>query len=143
LASRARARFGGTAVFVGGAGDAALSAAPRARLTGPALDLAGKTTPPRPAALLGRADLVVAHDPGALDLAAALGGPVAAPYTCTRVGLTGPYGATGAVATRVRCAGSLRKTCGRMDCLAELTPERLWPVVSEVLARWQSERVTA
>ena len=44
------------------------------------------------------ADVMIANDTGHLHLAAALGRPVVAPYTCTKVKLTGPYGAeTGAV----------------------------------------------
>ena len=52
--------------------------------------------------------------------------------------LHGPYGAAGgAVATQVWCAGSYRKRCGRLECMAELTPQRLWPVLQEVLTRWR------
>ena len=33
-------------------------------------------------------------------------------------------------------AGSLLKRCPRMECMAELTPERLWPALEEVLLSW-------
>lgn len=142
LLGRARTTFGGTAIFVGSGGeDADLSRATAERLNGPSLLLAGATTLPQLTALLGQADVMVANDTGPLHLAAALRRPVVAPYTCTRVRLTGPYGAEqGAVETRVWCAGSLRKRCGRMECLSELTPQRLWPVLEEVLLRWQNSR---
>ena len=170
LLGRALASFGGTAVFVGGAGEDARLAEEAARRLRRIADcrlqiadwkkyepdlpfsnlqsaicnlqsevrvLAGQTTLPQLTALLARADVMVANDTGPLHLAAALGRPVVAPYTCTRVNLTGPYGmSAGAVETRVWCAGSLRKRCRRMECLAELTPERLWPVLEEVLLRW-------
>jgi lipopolysaccharide heptosyltransferase I len=138
LLGRALASFGGTALFVGSAGEDATLAAEAARGLGErSRILAGQTTLPQLTALLARADVMVANDTGPLHLAAALGRPVVAPYTCTRVCLTGPYGkGTAAVQTRVWCAGSLRKRCGRMECLAELTPERLWPVLEEVLLRW-------
>ena len=145
LLGKAQATFGGTALFVGSAGeDAALSRAAAEHLGGPSRVLAGDTTLPQLTALLGHADVMVANDTGPLHLAAAVGRPVVAPYTCTRASLTGPYGAAGgAVETRVWCAGSLRKRCRRMECLEELTPERLWPVLQEVLLRWQNNNRSA
>jgi lipopolysaccharide heptosyltransferase I len=144
LADRAQARFGGTALFVGSPEEETLAAAVRARLRGPSCDFSGRTTLPQLAALLARADVMLANDTGPLHLAVALGRPVVAPYTCTRVRLTGPYGAfAGAVETRVWCAGSYVKRCPRLECMAELTPDRLWPVLLEVLLRWQSERRSA
>jgi lipopolysaccharide heptosyltransferase II len=139
LAGRAQQEFGGTVVFVGGGDEAGLSALVRDRLSGPSLDLTGRTGLPQLAALLARADAMLANDTGPLHLAAALGRPVVAPYTCTKVTRTGPYGQSHrAVETRVWCAGSLRKQCSRMECMGELTPGRLWPVLREVLESWQS-----
>jgi lipopolysaccharide heptosyltransferase I len=144
LARRAQERFGGTVIFVGGREETALAQAMACELTGPMLDLTGATTLPQLAALLSCADVMVANDTGPLHLAAALGRPVVAPYTCTRVERTGPYGsAGGAVETRVWCAGSLLKRCSRLECMAELTPERLWPVLEGVLLTWQSKRRSA
>jgi lipopolysaccharide heptosyltransferase I len=139
LARRAQQRFGGSAVFVGGGDEAPLAEATAARLPGPALNLCGKTTLPQLAALLALADVMIANDTGPLHLAAALGRPVVAPYTCTKVLLNGPYGAAeGAVETRVWCAGSYVKRCSRLECMRELTPDRLWPLLEEILLRWQS-----
>ena len=88
--------------------------------------------------MLAAADVMLANDTGPLHLAAALGRPVVAPYTCTKVLLTGPYGGeAGAVESRVWCQGSRLKRCRRMECMAELTPDRLWPRLEEVLQTWQ------
>ena len=126
-------------VFVGGNDEAALAQATGAQLAGPWRNLSGRTTLPQLTALLARADVMVANDTGPLHLAAALGRPVVAPYTCTKVALNGPFGqAARAVETTVGCAGSYVKTCPRLDCMSELTPERLWPILEEVLSRWQS-----
>jgi lipopolysaccharide heptosyltransferase I len=139
LARRARAEFGGTVIFIGAREEAVLSQAVRERLTGPVVDLAGATTLPQLAAILARADAVLANDTGPLHLAAALGRPVVAPYTCTRLRLSGPYGQeAGSVETSVWCRGSYLKRCARMECMDELTPERLWPQLREVLLSWQS-----
>ena len=66
----------------------------------------------------------------------ALGRPCVAPYTCTKVALHGPYGAmAGGVATTVACAGSYLRVCPNgMICMADLTPEKLWPPLAEVLS---------
>jgi heptosyltransferase I len=135
----AQRRFGGTAVFVGGSDETALARQAAAESSGPFCDLTGRTTLPQLAAVLSVADLMLANDTGPLHLAVALGRPVVAPFTCTRVRLTGPYGRPqSAVETGVWCAGSLIKQCPRLECMSELTPARLWPLVEEVLSRWQS-----
>ncbi len=139
LLRRAQARFGGTAVFVGAPNEAALSEAVRAGIEGPSVDLTGRTELPELTALLAEADAMLANDTGPLHLAAALGRPVVAPYTCTKVRLNGPYDAEpGAVETAVWCGGSYVKRCRRLECMAELTPDRLWPALHEVLRTWQS-----
>jgi heptosyltransferase I len=138
LIEQAFHRFGGSAVFVGGPDETALARQAAAGLPGPVCDLTGRSTLPQLAAVLSLADLMLANDTGPLHLAAALGRPVVAPYTCTRVRLTGPYGRPrSAVETGVWCAGSLVKQCDRLECMSELTPARLWPLVEEVLSRWQ------
>src|SRR5262249_50764724 len=107
LARAALARFGGTIVFVGGPDETPLAAAVAARLDGPSVDLTGRTTLPQLAAVLARADVLVANDTGPLHLAAALGRPVVAPYTCTRAARTGPHRPhAAALESRRRGAGS-------------------------------------
>jgi ADP-heptose:LPS heptosyltransferase len=104
----------------------------------------GRTSLPQLAALLARADGMLANDTGPMHLAAALGRPVIAPYTCTRVRLSGPYGAArGAVEAAVRCQGSYLKRCGLMQCMTVLTPDLLWPRLYEVLSSWESRSRSA
>lgn len=137
VAQRFHDAFGGTVVFVGTADEADLSAAVGRLLRGAAIDLTGRTTIPQLAALLSRVDAMLANDTGPLHLAVALGRPVVSPYTCTRAALTGPYRQAGhVVEARVWCAGSYRRTCPRLECMAELTPDRLWPVLREVVETW-------
>src|SRR5260370_40925524 len=101
--------------------------------------ITGCTTLPQLAALLALADVMLANDTGPLHLAAALGRPVVAPYTCTKVLLNGPYGGEdGTVESRVWCQGSYLKRCARMECMAELTPSRLWPVLQGTLCTWEN-----
>jgi lipopolysaccharide heptosyltransferase I len=138
LAGQAQAAFGGTAIFLGSPDEAPLSEQVRKGLTGPTLDLTGNTTLPQLVAMLERADVMLANDTGPLHIAVALGRPIVAPYTCTRVQWTGPYGmGHRAVETTVWCRGSCLKRCSRMECMGELVPDRLWPILQEVLLTWQ------
>jgi heptosyltransferase I len=138
LLRKAQERFGGTAVFVGGRDETPLARKVMRRLRGSICDLTGRTILPHLAAVLAEADVMVANDTGPLHLAAALGRPVVAPYTCTKVLLNGPYGAErGAVESRAWCQGSYLKRCARLECMTELTPFRLWPVLQEVLCSWE------
>ncbi len=134
LVNRAQQQFGGAAILVGAPEEAALAEHAANLIVGPKIQLTGKTTLPQLVALLAESDVMIANDTGPLHLAVALGRPVVAPYTCTLVERTGPYGQLAqAVETTVACKGSYLKTCSRMDCMAELTPDRLWPALERCL----------
>lgn len=140
LAGRAVRRFGGSVILVGSGSEAALGDALIRRFSGPILNLIGQTTLKQLAAVLEQADIMLSNDSGPLHLAAALGRPVVAPFTCTSVTRTGPFGQLGhAVATRVWCAASYRRRCGRLECMSELTPDRLWPIVEGHLLAWHRQ----
>lgn len=144
LLQRAADRFGGSAIFLGGGDEAPISRAAAERLRLPVLDLSGRTTLPQLVAILAQADVMIANDTGPLHLAAALGRPVVAPYTCTSATENGPYGQmSNAVESRIWCQGSYLKRCSRLECMAELTPDRLWPVLHEVLLRWRERSRSA
>jgi lipopolysaccharide heptosyltransferase I len=95
------------------------------------LDLSGQTTLSRLAALAEQADLMISNDTGPLHLAAACGTRVVGMYTCTSPRANGPFGPDAAwVASTVWCAASYHVRCPRrLECMAELSPDRVWPVV--------------
>jgi len=138
LLRKAQERFGGTAVFIGGRDEVPLARKVARRLHGNFVDLTGQTILPHLAAVLEQTDTMISNDTGPLHLAAALGRPVVAPYTCTKVKLNGPYGGeAGSVESRIWCQGSYLKRCDRMECMTELTPFRLWPALQESLSAWE------
>jgi ADP-heptose:LPS heptosyltransferase len=144
LVRRASAEFGGSAIFVGAPEERELAAQAASLVGGPECQLTGVTTLPQLVAVLGEADVMIANDTGPLHLAVALGRPVVAPYTCTRVENTGPYAQSErGVETSVWCKGSYLKTCPRMECMAELTPERLWPALESILRTWEPQQHAA
>lgn len=103
----------------------------------PVLDLCGKTSLPRLAALAQQADVVLSNDTGPLHLAAVAGARVLGIYTCTTPALNGPHGPLAAsVQTHVPCAGSYLVKCPRQFiCMNDLTPDRLWPsLLTQLLA---------
>ncbi len=140
LCQRAQRSFGGSVVVVGSRSESALADDFSRCFTGPHLTLIGQTTLKQLAAVLERADIMLSNDSGPLHLAAALGRPVVAPFTCTSIIRTGPYGQlANAAATRVWCAASYRKRCRRLDCMTELTPDRLWPILERHLLVWHRQ----
>ncbi|HEV3386400.1 MAG TPA: glycosyltransferase family 9 protein [Gemmata sp.] len=139
---RSQSHFGGTCLFIGSREDTALSQEVMRSLSGQTRDLTARTTLPRLAALLSQCDAMVGNDTGPLHLAAALGLPCVAPYSCTRVALHGPYTSMrGGVETNVPCGGSYRKTCPDMICMSELLPDRLWPRLAEILNAWTLRQI--
>jgi heptosyltransferase-1 len=144
LTRRALERFGGTALLVGAPDEAELANQAARLIPGSVRNLTGMTNLPQLAALLHEADAMLANDTGPLHLAVALGRPVVAPYTCTVIRRTGPYGQDHhAVETTVWCRGSYLKKCDRLECMVELTPARLWPALEEVLLSCRCQPKTA
>lgn len=140
LCQRARRSCGGSVVLVGSRSELALADEFARRFAGPLLNLIGQTTLKQLAAVLERADIMLSNDSGPLHLASALGRPVVAPFTCTSIVRTGPYGQlANAAATRVWCAASYRKRCRRLDCMTELTPDCLWPILERHLLVWRRQ----
>jgi lipopolysaccharide heptosyltransferase I len=135
ISRRAVAEFGAGIVTIGAPEDRPLTAAFGRQLRPlPVLDLSGRTSLPQISALAQQADLFVSNDTGPLHLAAAAGATVVGIYTCTDPRLTGPYGPRAtSVQSCVWCAPSFRRKCPRLECLAELSPDRVWPAVRERL----------
>ena len=137
IARLAATQFSAGLVCVGSRADGSLTAALRAAIDPlPLLDLCGKTSLLQLAALARESHLFVSNDTGPLHLAAASGASVVGIYTCTDPRLTGPYGPSVAtVQSCVWCAPSFRKTCDRLECFAELGPDRVWPLVHSRLVQ--------
>ncbi|MEW4567096.1 glycosyltransferase family 9 protein [Tautonia sp. JC769] len=137
VARRAVGRFGAGLIVVGAAEDRPLAAAIRRELDPlglPIRDLTGQTSLMRLAAIMERSDLVLSNDTGPLHLAVASGARVIAIFTCTDPDKTGPYGARARVVrTGVWCAASCVRRCDRMECMDELSPDRVWSVVARTL----------
>ena len=145
VARRATERRGAGILLVGAPEDRALVDAVRQAL-GPveALDVSGRTTLPQLAALSSEVDVFLSNDTGPLHLAAAAGARVVGVYTCTSPIRTGPYGPDAlSVRSCVWCAPSYLKNCSRLECMAELTPDRVWTAVEAQLDAIEAGRKAA
>jgi ADP-heptose:LPS heptosyltransferase len=135
IGRRAWAELGAGLIAVGSAVDRPLvDALLRFSPPGSVLDLCGKTGLLQLAALAVESDLMISNDTGPLHLAAAAGARVVGIYTCTDCRLTGPFGPrVSTIQSCVWCAASLLKKCARLECMSELTPDRVWPLVKTQL----------
>lgn len=133
VAATAASERGVGLVAVGAPEDGGLVDEMIERLGGlPVLNLTGRTSLPRLGAIMEAADCVLSNDTGPLHLAAATGVPVVGVYTCTLPAKTGPYGPNArSVVSRIWCAGSCIKRCDRMECMGELTADRVWSIVRD------------
>lgn len=138
LLQKAQEKWGGTVFFVGTPDELEISQKVQHLLTGPHVNFVGQTNLGQLAALLKCVDVMIANDTGPLHLAVGLGTPCVAPYTCTLVKKHGPYGQLGGVETSVSCKGSYIRLCDRLDCMKELTADKLWPALQNVLDLWPS-----
>ena len=114
-------------------------------------NLAGQTGLKKLAALLGAVDTVVTNDSGPMHLAAAMGTPVAAVFTCTSARRSGPApGQHVLVETGVSCGGSYRKRCPHrgakhMACLQNVSTLQVCQGLDRLLGdgRFMAERAVA
>lgn len=136
--------FGGSFVVLGGPGEEAVANAVVQRLAGSVINLCGQTSLRQLAAVLESCDALLTNDSGPMHLAAAVGIRVVAIFTCTSPERAGPFG-TGhqIVQTSIDCRASYLKCCDRMDCMKELTSDRVAPVLVELLSTNSSRAVSA
>lgn len=125
--------------LLGGAGDAAATAAVRAVLTprqqAACVDLAGRTDLGEAADVLSAAAAVVANDSGLLHVAGAVGRPVVGIYGSTSPEFTPPTGVRSrAVGLDLPCRPCFQRECplGHRRCLEALGPERVESALAEL-----------
>lgn len=143
VARRAYEQYGGGTIILGGPDEVELcgeferelKTLSRGGPSTPMINVAGRTSLLRLAAVSGTADVFLSGDTGPMHLAASMGTPTVAVFTCTSPLRAGPHG-TGhrIVATCVSCAASYLKTCPTMHCRDEITPERVWAALDATLS---------
>lgn len=125
-------RVGGSAVVLGSPDERDVATETAQSIRAPKLLLAGKTSLRLLAAVLETCDAMLTNDTGPMHLAAAVGTPTTAVFTCTSPTRAGPFGeGHEIVQTNVACRESYVRQCKSMACMSEVTPSR----VSQALIR--------
>lgn len=136
LADRMVRDLGAGVVFTGAPEDRPLIEAIIARMSAPALNLAGRTTLKSLAAVYERTDLVVSTDTGPMHLAAAAGAPVVALFGPTAPWRTGPYGpGHRIVRVPMACSPCFKRHCPTTACMDAITVDNVLAEVGKVLKR--------
>ena len=131
-------RFGGSAVVLGSSDERDVATETAQLIRAPKVQLAGKTSLRLLAAVLESCDTMLTNDTGPMHLAAAVGTPTTAVFTCTSPTRAGPFGeGHEIVQTNVSCRESYIRRCESMACMTEVTPS----VVSQALNRCLERRV--
>lgn len=132
-------RFGARVLLIGSSDDRPMAEGIARRMQHPPSILAGQTTLPQLAALLGEVGAVISNDSGPLHIAAAVGTKTVGLFGPTKPELTAPPPAShlrilfGSVGCPVPC---YRQWCPINLCLRQITPER----VLDTLAEWPEWR---
>lgn len=110
----------------------------------PCINLCGRTDLLQLTELLRRCRLLLGNDSGTAHLAAAVGCPVVAVFTCTSPRRAAPRGQlVRVVQTSLRCRGSYLKHCPHLSCHAELSAEPVVLAALELLAARPAAPVAA
>ncbi|MBN1547666.1 MAG: glycosyltransferase family 9 protein [Syntrophaceae bacterium] len=100
------------------------------------INLEGQTTLKDLAELYRRAVLLITTDSGPMHLAAAMDTPVVALFGPTDAQRTGPYGARHMIIREpLSCAPCFRKQCREMTCMENITVEKVFAAVQDMLGR--------
>jgi lipopolysaccharide heptosyltransferase I len=120
----------------GGAADQEMAEHILEGLTGPALNLAGRTTLPEMLGWLRQAALAVTTDTGPMHLAAALGIPVVALFGPTSPWRTGPFGEGHQVLRlEVPCSPCFQRCCPEPRCLGDISSGLVLEACEKVLSQ--------
>ncbi|MBA2286793.1 MAG: lipopolysaccharide heptosyltransferase II [Ktedonobacteraceae bacterium] len=127
-------------VLTGAPDDLPLIADITRRLTGPAINLAGKTSLGQLAALLQRADLLISGDSGPMHIAAAVGTPLIAIHGPTDLAQSGPVSPDATVLrSDIWCSPCYNAKAPAdcrfytTQCMKNVTPGQVFEVVQEKL----------
>ncbi len=133
-ADRVGEELNAVVLFLGSRGDRPLVARITGMMKKGALSLAGETTLKQSAALLARAEVVVANDTGPMHLAVALAAPVVALYGPTSPARTGPYDGTVRLLRSTRdCVPCFRAHCNEAHCMTDISVDDVYGAVRDLL----------
>ena len=136
LADRLRESLDCDIVFTGGPEDRSVIEEISRSMKRCPVNLAGRTGLKDLACFYAQCRLLVTTDTGPMHMAAAMGCPTVALFGPTAPWRTGPYGPGHKVITAdVECRPCFRKKCDEMTCMKEISVNRVYEGVMELLKR--------
>ena len=136
LADRLQETLDCDIVFTGGREDRSVIEEISEKMEKKPVNFAGVTGLKDLACLYTRCRLLVTTDTGPMHMAAAMGCPTVALFGPTAPWRTGPYGQGHKVITGdVECRPCFRKKCDEMTCMKEISVNRVYEGVMELLKR--------
>ena len=134
LADRIRDEMGCEVVFTGSNLDEQIIGDITAMMKARVLNLAGQTNLKELAYFYSRCKLLITTDTGPMHMAAAMGCPVVALFGPTAPWRTGPYGkGHKVIRADVECSPCFKKRCDHMNCMEEITVDKVFEGVREVI----------
>ncbi|MHB9023921.1 MAG: lipopolysaccharide heptosyltransferase II [Armatimonadota bacterium] len=125
---------GYTPVFFGGPNDLEIVDDIRARCANPGYAFTGQISLHELAVLLRNCAALVTNDSGPMHIAASQHTPTVAIFGPTPSAKFGPYGTPHRIASAdMPCLGCWRRSCRTLRCMTELTPERVYGELRELL----------
>lgn len=123
-------------IIMGGSGEKPVAEALAGLLTGPALNLAGRTSLRTAMAIIRRGALMLTNDSGLMHMGGALGVPLVAAFGPTNPRTTAPLGLSRLIRSQAACAPCLKRECPlkRQICWDDVGPERVARAALELLA---------
>jgi len=134
LANRIHKELSCTVIFTGGRDDRSRVVEIIDRMDEMPINLTGQTSLKELAYLYSRCRLMISTDTGPMHMAAAMDCPVVALFGPTAPWRTGPYGKGHRVVRgEAECSPCFKKRCDHMTCMREITAERAFESVKQLL----------
>jgi len=114
-------------IILGGVNEKEIAREVAAGLSGPVLNLAGRTSLAVSMAVMAHGGLLISNDSGLMHLGGALGVPLTAVFGPTNPLTTAPLGQARLIRSRAACAPCLKRDCPleRQICFDELSPDKV------------------
>jgi len=134
LADRITDELSCKVVFTGSSTDGSVIEGISKKMKRQSINLAGRTSLKQLACLFTRCAVLVTTDTGPMHIGAAMGCRVVALFGPTAPWRTGPYGRSHEVIrTDLECSPCFRKKCHDMSCMKEITVDRVFKAVKNMI----------
>ena len=135
LADRLIEKYNASVIFTGSQSDKSTIKNIMSFMSKKAVNLAGKTTLKKLAALYEKTRFVISTDTGPMHMAAAVGTPVIALFGPTAPWRTGPFGSEHKILrSGPDCSPCFKRQCNTIDCMKQISVEQVLDAANSILS---------